>query len=168
MVRRGVSNSSNPAKAVKCAWTPVSAVKFFMNECSAGTSPRSSNTAGRNSRANSCTILTEFRSEGRQMRVDTGFGGEVFHERMQRGNQSEIIQHCRAQFAGELMHDIDRVFHQLLGAFDVTVKSFGIEPGTLSQRGQADVDAGQSLGDDIMQLAADAFSLVFLRLHNLT
>ena len=86
---------------------------------------------------------------------------------MQGGNQSKIIQHRRAQFAGKLMHDVDRVFHQLLRAFDVAVKVLGVEPGSFFQGGQADIDARQSLGDDIVQLAADAFALFLLSLQNL-
>ena len=39
---------------------PVRFVKLFMNECRAGISPRSSNTAGRSSRANRCTMSTDF------------------------------------------------------------------------------------------------------------
>ena len=65
------------------------------------------------------------------------------------------------------MHDVDRVLHQLLGEFDVAIEVLGAESGLFFQGGQADIDAGQSLGDDIMQLAADAFSLVFLRLQHL-
>ena len=49
-----------PAKAARLTRTPVRVVKLFMNECRAGISPRSSNTAGRNSRANRCTMSTDF------------------------------------------------------------------------------------------------------------
>ena len=59
---------------------------------------------------------------------------ELFHEGMQGGNQSEIIQHRRAQFAGELMHDVHRFFHQPLRAGDVAVEILGVAPGLLWPR----------------------------------
>ena len=83
-------------------------------------------------------------------------------------DRSEIIQHRRAQFTRELMHDVDRFFHQLLRAGDVAVKTLGVAPPILLQSGEADVDARQSLGDDIVQLATDALALFFLRVQNLT
>ena len=39
---------------------PSRFVKLFMNECRAGISPRSSSTVGRSSRANRCTMSTDF------------------------------------------------------------------------------------------------------------
>ena len=45
--------------------------------------------------------------KGRQMRADAGARGEVFHERLQGGNQPEVVQHCGAQFAGEAVDDAD-------------------------------------------------------------
>ena len=102
------------------------------------------------------------------MSSDPSSRRKAFHERMQGGHESEIIQHRRTQFAGELMHDVHRFFHQLLREGDVTRKALGVDPSLLFQGGQADVDARQSLGDDIMQLAAEALSLLFLGLQNLT
>ena len=86
---------------------------------------------------------------------------------MQGGNQAQIVQHRRAQFAGELMHDVHRFFHQLLRAGDVAVESLGIGRRLLFQSRQPDVDARQCLGDDIMQFAADFPSLLFLGQKNL-
>jgi hypothetical protein len=74
-------------------------------------------------------------SKGGQLRANAGLRGKAFHEGAEGGNQSEIIQHRRPQFARELMHDVHRFFHQPL-----------------------------CLGDDTMQFAADAPPLFFLRL----
>ena len=92
--------------------------------------------------------------------------GKDFHKGMQGGNQSQIIQHRRAQFARELMHDVHRFFHQPLRARDVAVKTLGVDRRLLGQGRQPDVDARQGLGDDIMEFAADfpAFLLLGRRI----
>ncbi|MCL5096021.1 MAG: hypothetical protein M1608_00495, partial [Candidatus Omnitrophica bacterium] len=43
----------------------------------------------------------------------------------------------------------------------------GVDRGLLFQRQQPDIDAQQSLGDFIMQIAADPLSFVLLRRQNL-
>ena len=93
--------------------------------------------------------------------------GKVLQKRMQGGNQPQVVQHRRAQFAGELMHDVHRFFHQPLRAGDVAVQALGVERGLLFQGRQPDIDARQGLGDYIMQFAADLFSLLLLRRENL-
>ena len=92
---------------------------------------------------------------------------EVLHKRMQGGNQPQVVQHRRAQFAGEPMHDVHRVLHQLLRAGDVSLKAFGVERGLFFQGRQPDIDARQGLGDDIMQFAADLLALFLLRRQKL-
>ncbi len=111
--------------------------------------------------------LFHFR-KGLQVNVDAGLRSEIFHERMQGGNQSEIVEHRRAQFAREFMHDVHGFFYQQLCASEMAVKNFGVAPCVLLQGGKAKIDAGQSLGDDIMQFATDALAFFFLRLQNLT
>ena len=93
--------------------------------------------------------------KGRQVSADARPLGKDFHERMQGGNQPQVVQHRRAQFAGELMHDVHRFFHQPLRAGDVAVQALGVGRGLLFQGRQPDIDARQGLGDDIMQFAAD-------------
>ena len=105
--------------------------------------------------------------KGYQMSADPRPRGETFHEGVQGGNQPQIIQHRRAQFAGELMHDVHRFFHQPLRPGDVAVQALGVDHGLLFQGRQPDIDARQSLGDDIMQFAADFPSLLLLGRDNL-
>ena len=92
---------------------------------------------------------------------------KLFHEGMQRGNQPEIVQHRRPQFARELMHDVHRLLHQPVRAGDAAFEAPGVQRGFLLQRGQPDADARQRLGDDIVQLAADLFSLILLHRDDL-
>ena len=91
-----------------------------------------------------------------------------FYEAMQRRDQPEIVQHRRGQLAGELMHDVHQLFHPSLRAGDVAVEIPGVQHGSLLQRSQPDVDAGQRLGDDIVQLTADFPAFLFPRGQNLT
>ena len=86
---------------------------------------------------------------------------------MQGGNQPQVVQHRRAQFAGEPMHDVHRFLHQPLRAGDVAVEALGVERGLLFQGRQPDIDARQGLGDDIMQFAADLLALFLLRRQKL-
>ena len=46
-------------------------------------------------------------------------------------------------------------------------EALGVERGLLFQGRQPDIDARQSLGDDIMQFAADPLALLLLRRENL-
>ena len=86
---------------------------------------------------------------------------------MQRGDQAEVVQHRRAQFAGEAVHDVHGMLHQLLRAGDVAVQTVGVDGSLLGQRRQPDVDAGEGLGDDIVQLAADLAAFLLLGGENL-
>ena len=107
------------------------------------------------------------RREGRQADMDARLFPEAFHERVEGGNQSQIVQHRRAQFPGKPMHDVHRLLHQPLRAGDVSLEVFGVVRGRLFQGRQPDIDARQGLGDDIMQFAADLLALFLLRRQKL-
>ena len=102
-----------------------------------------------------------------QVYVDAGPLGKKFYEGMQCRDQAQVVQHRRAQFARELVHDIDGFFHQPLGAGDVPVQSLRVHQRFLFQHRQPDVDPRQCLGDHIMQFPADAFPLLLLRREDL-
>ena len=44
--------------------------------------------------------------KSRQTEPNTRLGLEMFHKRVEGGNQPQVIQYRRTQFPGELMHDI--------------------------------------------------------------
>ncbi len=46
------------------------------------------------------------RSKGRQADPDTRLLHEAFQKRMEGGNQPQIVQHRRAQFTSEPMHEV--------------------------------------------------------------
>ena len=85
---------------------------------------------------------------------------------MQSWNQSEIIQQCWPQIAGELMHLLHRFFHQPLRACDLLRETTGAARSLPRQCRQLDIDAHQGLDDFIMQIAADAHSFLLLCLQN--
>jgi hypothetical protein len=88
---------------------------------------------------------------------------EKFSQTNAARESAQIVQHRRAQFAGELVHDVHGFFHQPLRAGDVAVEALGVDRGLLGQGRQPDVDAGQGLGDDIVEFAADFPALLLLR-----
>ena len=79
--------------------------------------------------------------KGRQIGADARPFGKALHKRMQGGNQSQIIQQRRAQFAGELMHFFNRFLHHLLRARDFLLEALGAARGLPRQSRQLDVDA---------------------------
>ena len=107
------------------------------------------------------------RSKGRQADPDARLSPEVFHKRVEGGNQPQVIQHRRAQIPGKLMHDIHCLLHQPLRADDASLQAPGVTRGLLFQTCQAHIDARQRLGDDIMQFAADLLSLFLLHRQKL-
>ena len=52
------------------------------------------------------------------------------------------------------------MLHQFLRAGDASFHGFGVERCLLFQGSQAEIDARQRLGDDIMQFATDPLALV--------
>ena len=86
---------------------------------------------------------------------------------MQGGNQPQVVQHRRAQFAGEPMHDVHRLLHQPLRAGDFCSRPLVLTRGLRFQGRQPDIDARQGLGDVIMQFAADPLALFLLRRQKL-
>ena len=86
---------------------------------------------------------------------------------MQGGNQPEIVEHRRAQFAGELMHDVHRLFHGSAVGVRAMLRSrpLVLMAASFFKAGEPDIDTGQGLGDDVVQFAADllAFSPPALR-----
>ena len=71
------------------------------------------------------------------------------------------------EFTCEPFYAFYRFIHQPLRADNLFIEAAGVEGGLLFQCQQADIDAQQRLGDFIMQVAADLFSLVLLRRQKL-
>ena len=75
------------------------------------------------------------------------------------GNQSQIIQHRRAQFARELMDDVHGLLDQLLRAGNTALETLGIKPGFLFQCGQRLLRVVRQLGLDLLGVhGVDALS----------
>jgi hypothetical protein len=83
------------------------------------------------------------------------------------GNQSQVIQRGRTQFPGKPMNHVHRLLHQKLRPFDLFLELLWVARCFPGQGRQVDIDAHQALGDFIMQLAADSFSFLLLRVQNL-
>ena len=86
---------------------------------------------------------------------------------MKGGDEPEVVQKRGPQITGKLVHNVDRFFHQPLGAHDLAVEVSAVDDGFFFQDRQMDIDSVQGLGDFIMQFAADLFALFFLRRQNL-
>ena len=102
-------------------------------------------------------------SKGRETNVDTRPSRKTFHKRMEGGNQSQVVQHHRAQVPGEPMHDIHRLLNHPLRAGDLFLEAFGIDRGFRFQGRQPHIDTRQGLGNLIMQLMADLLAFFLLR-----
>ncbi len=82
---------------------------------------------------------------------------------MKGGNQAEIVEHCRAQFAGEPMQRVHRFFHEPSCPRDSLLEGPGLNPRLPGQGQEIEINTNQGLGHLIMELAADALSLLLLR-----
>jgi len=66
------------------------------------------------------------------------------------------------------LHDRGGFLHQALGEGDIARQALGIQDGLPLEQRQANVDACQRLGDDVVQLPADSLSFLLLRDEQLT
>jgi len=105
-------------------------------------------------------------SERREMHTDACPFHEVVQVRMQGHDQPQIVQGCRAQLDGELMHDVHRLLHQPLCPGDFLPEHPRGDRSISGEGFQLDIDAHQGLGDVIMQFPANPLSLLFSRLKN--
>jgi hypothetical protein len=71
------------------------------------------------------------------------------------------------EFTREPFYAFYRFINQPLRADNLFFEAAGVDGGLLFQRQQSDIDAQQRLGNFIMQVAADLFSLVLLRQQEL-
>ena len=119
----------------------------------------------------------QHRAPGIVQGFDPGEGGEanaqalapaqIADEGGQCRDQPEVVEQRRAQLARVAMHNLDRPFDQALGLGDSVPQAPVVDRGALLQGRQPDIDAGQDLGDLVMQLAADFLSFLLLRRQNL-
>ena len=100
--------------------------------------------------------------KGREAHADAGSLHEPLHVGLEGGNEPEVVQHGRAEVAGEAVDDLDGFGHQLLRVGDFIVKIAGVGRGLDAQGGEPEIDAGEGLGDDVVQFPADLFALLFL------
>lgn len=93
--------------------------------------------------------------------------GVCFDQLMQGRNQAKVVEKRGTEIAREPMHDVHRLFHQLLCVRELPAKAPALNSGFCFQSGQPKIHTHESLGDFIMQLPADAQALFLLRVQEL-
>ncbi len=98
-----------------------------------------------------------------RLRAEAGALGDALQVDVQGGDQAKVVEHRRPQLARELVDDVhldfttSRCVRVMLRS-----RSLVFDLSGLLQGREAEVDAGQGLGDHIMQFTADVLPFILL------